>query len=103
MRRLRPSITFEVSLENLLLFGEEKFGPKVADKKRERFLRVIATNIREFPGIGRFDEALGVYVFHVSRTPFVLLYDFDDEELRLILTVHQRADRSQLDFTNVVW
>lgn len=103
MRRVRPSLTFDESLRNLLLFGEDNFGPRVADKKRERFLSVISTNIREFPGIGRFDEKLGVYVFHVSRTPFVLLYNYDDEELRLILTVHQRADRSQVDLTKVVW
>ena len=103
MRRIRPSLSFEVSLTNLLLFGEEKFGPRIADQKRVRFFSVIETNIREFPGIGRFDEKLGVYVFHVSGTPFVLLYEFDDDELRLILTVHQRADRSQLDLTKVVW
>ena len=41
--------------------------------------------------------------YAVTGTPFLLLYDFDDAELRKHNIVHGRADRSRLKIDGVEW
>jgi hypothetical protein len=49
------------------------------------------------------DDQLGLYVYPVLRTPFVLIYDFDEEEIRLHFIVPARADRTSIDPMSVEW
>ncbi len=46
---------------------------------------------------------LGICAYHVTATPFVLLYDYDDTELRIHLIIHAKADRAQIDLSAVEW
>ena len=45
----------------------------------------------------------GLRLYPISRTPFIVLYDFDDVELRIHFVFHARADLRSLDPTTVVW
>ena len=49
------------------------------------------------------DPILGVCTYSVTGTPFVLLYDFDDQELWMWLVIHGNADRSKVNLKSVVW
>lgn len=103
MRTIRVSRSYLAALHELLAYGEARFGSIVVDDKRARVERTIAHILRDYPGIGRFEANLGVYSHPVARTPFVLLYDFDDAELRLHLIVHGRADRSRIAIDDIEW
>jgi mRNA-degrading endonuclease RelE of RelBE toxin-antitoxin system len=39
----------------------------------------------------------------VDRTPFVVVYEYDDTELRVLFIKHRHADRSDLDLRDVEW
>lgn len=99
MRTIRVSKTYLAALHGLLAFGQARFGSRVVDEKRALVSHTISEILAVHPAIGAFDEALGVYFHPASRTPFVLLYDFDDAELRIHLIIH----RSRLDLSDVRW
>lgn len=103
MRRIRGSASYAAALRDLLAFGETCFGSRVVDQKRARISHVISNVLAFNPAIGSFDQTLGVYTYPIARTPFILLYDFDDDELRLTLIIHARSDRTQIDLTAVEW
>ena len=42
-------------------------------------------------------------VYAVSKTPFVLVYDYDADELRVHFIFHGADDMSQLDPKTVEW
>jgi hypothetical protein len=103
MRTIRVSRSYLAALHELLAYGEARFGRLVVDDKRARVERTIGHILRHYPGIGRFDTDLGIYSYAVTRTPFILLYDFDDNELRMHLIVHGRADRSRVPLGDIEW
>ncbi len=39
----------------------------------------------------------------IARTPFVVIYDFDDTELRVYFIVHGCADHTRIDPNDVEW
>lgn len=45
----------------------------------------------------------GICTYHVTKTPFVLLYDFDGSELRGHLIIHASMDRAAIDLSTVIW
>ena len=49
------------------------------------------------------DADLGPYLHPVAKTPFVLVYDFDDAEVRIHVVLHKSADRRRVDPTSVLW
>jgi hypothetical protein len=103
MRAIRVSRSHLTALYELLAFGEARFGSPVVDDKRARVERTIEHILSRYPGIGRYEASLGVYSYPVAGTPFVLLYDFDDAELRVHLVVHAHADRSRAPLGDVEW
>jgi hypothetical protein len=46
---------------------------------------------------------LDLFAYAVSGTPFALIYDFDEEELRVHFIVPARADRTRIDPMSVEW
>ena len=100
MRTIRVSRSFLAALHELLAYGEARFGKAVVDDKRTRVERAIERILKEYPGIGRLEEHLGLYSYPVTRTPFVLL---DDKELRMHLVVHARADRARVALDEIEW
>ena len=103
MRRVRRSRSYNDAFQILLEQGLPGFGLGVVEEKRERVENFVREFLAHYPSTGTFDAGTGYFVYPVSKTPFVLIYDFDDAELRLQLIVHNRADRSQIDPTRIVW
>ncbi len=82
--------------------GAEKFGSCVAERTLGRIDRVIeqVLALQKKPQV---DKRLGLGVYFVSRTPFTIIYDFDDTELRIHFIVPAHADRTRIDPRFVEW
>jgi hypothetical protein len=102
MRDIRLSKNFNDELALLLLQGLDRFGVRVITQKREAVYKTIENFLVHFPR-RQIDEKLDIYTYPVTGTPFVLLYDFDDKELRVHLIVHGSSDRSLIDLESVQW
>ncbi len=102
MREVRYSVSFIHQLNTLLAQGEAKFGAGVADRKRELVYDTIDHYLAQFPVKPR-DPEIDLYTHAVAGTPFVVIYDFDDTELRVFFIVHGRTDRVHIDLAGVEW
>lgn len=103
MRRVRLSRSFAETFKKQLLYGASRYATLVVEDKRARVERTIFEVLCSNPGIGKFVPDLGLRLYRVSKTPFILLYDFDDNELRMHPLVHARSDRSGIDLAEVDW
>jgi hypothetical protein len=103
MRLVRYSRTFLGQLHDLLAQGHAKFGSRVIAEKSARVYDTIDFHIAEFPATGAYDRRLRLYTYPISQTPLVVIYDFDEAELRMHMIVHGRADRRRLDPRQVEW
>jgi mRNA-degrading endonuclease RelE of RelBE toxin-antitoxin system len=103
MRQVRISKTFIVQLDDLLAQGEAKFGTRVTDEKLERVYATINRHLVNFPATKRPDKRLKLHLYPVTKTPFVIAYDFDDDELRVHFVLHASADRRLIDPGDVDW
>ena len=102
MRRVRYSATFINQLDTLLAQGEPKFGTRVIDEKREQVFDTIDHFLAQFPRKSR-DAEICLYTHAITGTPFVVIYDFDDTELRIFYIVHGHTNRSNIDPSSVDW
>jgi mRNA-degrading endonuclease RelE of RelBE toxin-antitoxin system len=102
MRQVRYSTTFIHQFHTLLAQGEAKFGARVADQKRDLVYDTIDGYLALFPQKRR-DPDIELYTHAIAGTPFVVIYDFDDEELRVFFIVHGHADRARIDPDAVEW
>ncbi|AHB50245.1 hypothetical protein W911_12075 [Hyphomicrobium nitrativorans NL23] len=103
MRSIRVSRTFNDQLNALLAYGEERFGRAVAEEKKTLVYAIIRDHLAWFPASHIRDPELGLHFYPVTHTPFTLVYDFDEAELRIHFVLHQRADRGSLDPGDVAW
>ena len=103
MRQVRLSKTFILQLHVLLEQGYPRFGAAVVEEKRSRVYDLIEHHLAHFPASKKPDPALGLTVYPVDKAPFVVLYDFDDQELRVHFILHAQADRHDLDPTSARW
>ena len=92
MRRVRLSRAFVRALERHLREGAERFGFAVVHSVERKLDRVIFQHLPLSPRLGRRHHGLDRYVFHVQKTPFILLYDFDEYEVRMHLVVVARSN-----------
>ena len=102
MRAVRYSKSFHDGLAELLEQGVDRFGPRVVAQKRELVLQAITVVLANSPKRS-IDPTLGFCAYHVATTPFVVIYDFDDEESRVYLAIHAASDRSMIDLGAVRW
>ena len=103
MRTVRLSRTFLESFDELLAQGEAKFGTKVVADKRAGVRHTIERFLAVHPEAKAPHPVLGLRVYPITRTPFVVLYDFDDAELRVHFIFHRHADLRDLDPTTAEW
>ncbi len=61
------------------------------------------TYLAENPQCGFRDPRRKFHHYPVSGTPFTVVYEYDDAELRVLFIVHQRTDRRRLDSSAVEW
>ena len=102
MRSIRLSRSFNEELVALLEQGLPRFGAKVVAEKRALVFRTIQHFLAEYP-VRTVDPDIGLCAYPVTTTPFVLIYDYDDSELRIYLIIHGAADRSKIDLTSIAW
>ena len=102
MRHVVRSRTYLAHLKDFMERGAEQFGVSVAERTLGRIDCAIEQVLANHP-MRLFDKRLGLSVYFISRTPFTLLYDFDEIELRVHFIVPARADRTRIDPATVEW
>jgi hypothetical protein len=102
MRLVRYSVTFAKQLDLLLAQGEPKFGARVIDAKRELVYDTIDHRLAASPK-REPDPELGLCVYSIAKTPFVVVYDFDDDEVHAYFLLHRGQDRREINSTEVEW
>ena len=102
MRTVRLSRSFYGELATMLRQGLPKFGAGVVAEKRARVFDTIENYLVHFPK-RRPDPVLGICAAEVKMSPFVILYDYDDSELRVHLVIHRNADRTLIDLSAIAW
>ena len=103
MRRVRRSRTAIDGLQTLLAQGLPKFGFRVIAGKLQILDRAIDTYLAANPQNGFRDPRRKFRHYPVFGTPFTVVYEYDDDELRVLFIVHQHADRRRLDPSAVEW
>ena len=103
MRRVRVAASARIVFQTMLEQGAEKFGVAVAIEKERIVFDVLNTYLSEHPYRGKYDKRLNLHTYHISKTPFVLVYEFDEVELRVLFILHERADRRLIDPNAVDW
>ena len=97
------SATARDQLQTLLIQGVPQFGAARVAEMRDRVVDAIRDRLSLFPSAKRRDPRLGLFVHTLRRPPFCILYDFDDDELRVHFIVHAHSDLRRLDPAHVVW
>lgn len=102
-RTVRLSITFNSQLNELLDQGEQRFGTGFAEQKKPIVYTIIEQFLARHAKATPSGESHDFCLYRISRTPFVVLYDFDDNELRVHFIFHRRADLRDVDPETVEW
>ena len=103
MRTARFSLTANDQLNTLLAQGLTRYSAAFIEQKRQLVYAAIRQHIVRFPATRVRDADLRLYLHSVAKTPFVLVYDFDDTEVRIHFVLHKSADRRRVDPTSVMW
>ena len=103
MRSVRYSKTFNDQLVDLIAYGEVRFGRRLAAEKQHLVFSTAEHYLAGFPAAKRPNRSLGLTVYPIDKTPFVILYDYDDAELRVHFVFHKRADLTELDPASAEW
>lgn len=103
MRTARFSITANDQLNTLLAQGLTNYSAAFVEEKRQLVYGAIRRHIVQFPATRVRDVDLGLYLYPVAKTPFVLVYDFDNAEVRIHFVLHKSADRRRIDPTTAEW
>ena len=102
MRLVRLSKTFLAQLDAILEYGYPQFGARVITEKRDLVFDRITNYLALFPK-RPVDPNHGLIVYAVARTPFKLIYDFDEHQLRVHFIFHVRASLEDIDPASAVW
>lgn len=103
MRPVRISNTARTAFQTMLEQGAEKFGIAVAMEKERLVYDAMHSYLAEYPHHGLTTPGTAFRHHLVDRTPFVVVYEYDDTELRVLFIKHRHADRRDLDLRDVEW
>ncbi len=103
MRAVRYAQSAERALYKLLEQGAERFGVAVADEKRRLLLSCVRGYLAINPHHGLTTPGAPFRHYPVDDTPFVVIYEYDDAEIRVLFITHKRADRRKLDPRDLEW
>lgn len=81
------------------------YGGRLAQEKKRHVFSLFDEIIASTPALKPRHPSLGLIVYPVSKTPFIVIYDFDDEEVRVMTCVLKGAgDRlDDFDVASVTW
>ena len=103
MRRIVYSNTFDRQLADYIEQGELTFGIAVANEKKALVYATIRDTLAINPAIKQPDRSLRLVTYPISRTPFYILYDYDDDELRVHFIYLRGKPLDSIDPTAVEW
>jgi plasmid stabilization system protein ParE len=103
MKRVVYAKTFEADFSFLLKQGLERFGSEIVAEKAVAVLDAVDTLLARQPGLGKPVAGLSLMRYHINKTPFVVLYDVRDNDLRVHTVVHARSDIPNTNLTHVSW
>ena len=103
MRSIIYSTTFDEQLIEYIEHGELTYGAAVATEKKDRVYDTIKDVLAHSPGIKQRDPVLDLVVYPVTGTPFFILYDYDDSELRVHFVFINGKPLSEIDPACVEW
>ena len=103
MRSVRYSKTFNDQLVDLIAMGEERFGQRVAESKKRLLFQTISKFLIEYPDIKRPNPVLGLVAYPINNTPFIVVYDFDDHELRMHFVFLAGIELSDIEPSRIEW
>ena len=83
MRAIVRSKTYQAQLKRLLELGAARFGTTLVEQKLATLDLAIEQLLAVFPRTKTRDPYLGLVVYPVTNTPFIVVYDFDAHELRV--------------------
>ena len=102
MRTARISITAQVQLRELLAQGAKYYEPIFLETKRLLFYAAVRS-LLDFPARRATNRGLGLRLYRVQSTPFLIAYDFDEVELRIHTVFHHHADRHLENLRAIEW
>jgi plasmid stabilization system protein ParE len=104
MRTVRISVTAENSLTAMLVDGAAHYSLPFLEAQRSRVYATILRTIAQFPDMRpqnvNFD---GLRLLSIKHTPFTVVYDFDDAEVRILQVLHRRAAMTRARALNIEW
>ena len=103
MREIVYSRTFVTQLAEYIDRGERVFGVPVATEKKFRVFDTIESVIAPNPALKAYDPKIGLVVYPISGTPFFVLYDYDEAELRLHYVFIRGKPISDIDPDAAEW
>ena len=103
MRLVVRSRTSTTQLQMLLEQGAEKFGTRVALEKLARLDDTLDHFLAVHPDAKPAQPEIGLRVYPITGTPFVVIYDFDADEERVHFIFHRAAGLCDLDPASVEW
>ena len=74
-----------------------------AHEKRRLLQTCVRNYLAEHPHHGLRTLGQSFRHYPVTETPFTVVFEYDDIELRVLFIVHQRADRRRLKLSDVEW
>ncbi|MFZ4806558.1 MAG: hypothetical protein ACOYLQ_04810 [Hyphomicrobiaceae bacterium] len=102
-RAVRLSRTFNDQLVELIDFGVQRFGRRGAEQKKEKVFAPIEGLLAQTPAAKRPHPTLGLVVYPITDTPFIVLYDFTETELPVHFDFHKSASLDGLDPASAAW
>jgi plasmid stabilization system protein ParE len=103
MRSIIYSKTFEEQLLDYLEHGARTFGKAVAIDKQNRIYTTLKNVIAPNPGLKRHDPSLGLVVYPISKTPFFVLYDYDETQVRVHFIFIKGKPLNDIDTAIAEW
>ncbi len=103
MRRVVRSRTYVAQLKDLLDQGIERFGTAVVEQKLAQVDHTLEVFLSRHPKAKRPDRRFALRVYPITDTPFMVLYDFTETELRAHFIFHKSASLEDLDPNSAEW
>ncbi len=72
-------------------------------KKRALVVSTIHDFLARHPDAKRRHPRLNLVVYPISKTPFVVLFDFNDADLRMHFIFHEHSSLEDFDPTSAEW